>query len=263
MKFKDVVFLLIFVGALLIGATIYTSMSHGMIDAVAVAAQEQVPMGMCPKTRVVGKLHDCDDCHVAPDWRIKETKKDAHLDYPVRGMYFEYSGNTPVKAHYTLKSISAGEVDELFRYSHKHGVNHIVIEVYSPGGSVFGGARIVGIMRYWEAKGVIVETRVYGMALSAGLVIFASGTVGHRFVSPQAELMWHEIMSFKMYDLETPSSTEESMRVLRHLQDTGNAWLAERSNMTKEELDKIISNKEFWMSGVDAVKYGFADGFLK
>ena len=117
-------------------------------------------------------------------------------------------------------------------------------------------------MRYWMAKGKIIETRCHGFAMSAGFLIFSSGSKGHRLVSQSAEFMWHELLTFKMFAIETPSSTEEQSRILRHLQDTGNEWLSSVSNMTKEEIDDAIHKKEYWLRGSEMVEKGFADGFL-
>ena len=117
-------------------------------------------------------------------------------------------------------------------------------------------------MRGWQEQGNIIETRVYGYCASAGFLIFASGTKGNRFVAPQAELMWHELQTFEFFNQSTPSSKEEEARVLRHLQDTANSWLAEVSNLTKQQVDELVKYKELWITGVQAVEYGFADALL-
>ena len=80
--------------------------------------------------------------------------------------------------------------------------------------------------------------------------------------SPQAELMWHELQALEGFGVTSPSSKEDEARVLRHLQDTANGWLAEVSDLTKQEIDDMVSYKEFWLTGTEAVKYGFADGLL-
>jgi len=34
------------------------------------------------------------------------------------------------------------------------------------------------------------------------------------------------------------------------------------SNLTKEEIDAKVKALEFWITGREAVEYGFADGFI-
>ena len=209
---------------------------------------------ICPKTLM---KTSCFTCHATPSFVLREISPSDRYDYPVA---MTITGDT---AYYVLGEIEAKEIQKLFDYILWHPVvKRVIIEVHSPGGSLFDAYKIVGMMQNMMAKGYIVETRVYGFAASAGFLVAASGTMGHRFVSKTAELMWHELMSFSMFQVSTPSSTEEQSRVLRHLQTTANHWLAGRSKLSCEELDDLIAKKEFWMSGAEAVKYGFADGFL-
>jgi len=219
-------------------------------------ASEPKLQSICPKTLMD---NSCFTCHSNPSFILKEISPESRYEYPITGMKIQDDS-----AYYILRSIDAGDVQDLFDYVLWHpSVKKIIIEVHSPGGSLFDGYKIVGLMQHMMSRGYIIETRVYGFAASAGFLVAASGTVGHRFVSKTAEMMWHELMSFSMFQVSTPSSTEEQSRVLRHLQTTANHWLAKRSKLTLEELDELIKKKEFWMSGADSVKYGFADGFLE
>ncbi len=220
--------------------------------------------GKCPRTQVIGDLHDCLRCHVAPSFKLKESALDAHYDYPTSETKFiEWKDGVPVKGKFSLTEISSKDVEKFFAYMESHKVKHVVIEIHSPGGSLFEAWKIVGLMQAWEANGGIVETRTYGFAASAGFLIMVSGSRGHRYVSPQAELMWHELMLIQFgLKISSPSDTEEEGRVMRHLQDTANQWLHERSKMTKEQIDNAVRKREFWMNGRQAVEYGFADKLL-
>jgi len=119
-----------------------------------------------------------------------------------------------------------------------------------------------GTMRYWQSRGVKIETHLFGAAFSAGFFIFTAGDV--RLVDEYADLMWLEVQSFAGFGfkVDTPSDREEAARVLRHLQDIRNIYLSARSKLTKQEIDAKIAKKEWWMSGKQALEYGFADGFI-
>jgi ATP-dependent protease ClpP protease subunit len=136
----------------------------------------------------------------------------------------------------------------------------MVMKIHSGGGSLFGGYQAVGVMQNWISKGYEIETRVNGFAASAAFFIFCGGST--RLVSPQAELMWHELITFSMFDVSGPADKEDQAAVLRHLQDTANTMLADMCSLTKEEIDTKIRKKEYWMNGSDAFAVGFATGLL-
>ena len=207
----------------------------------------------CPKTKMQEK---CLFCHIIPSFKLKEEAPDARLDYP--------NSSTKIVGkvgYYFLTSIDADKVKDFFDYIEWHDINHVIIEVQSPGGSLFEAWRIVGLMDYWKSKGYTIETRVYGFAASAGFLIFANGSKHHRFASNSCELMWHELTTFKLFDIAGPSDKEDEARTLRHLQTTANTWLAARSSLSAEEWDKRIRKKEWWCNGKQAKdEYGLSDG---
>ena len=110
---------------------------------------------------------------------------------------------------------------------------------------------------------MIIETRVHGMAFSAGLIIFANGTKGHRYAAKQSEIMWHELITFAMFKISRPSDIEDEAVILRHLQNTGNHFLAARSNLTVKQWNEKVYKKEFWFTGEEALKIGISDGYPK
>ena len=116
-------------------------------------------------------------------------------------------------------------------------------------------------MEYWKSHGMIIETRVHGFAASAGFILFVNGTPYHRFASATAELMWHELYTFEFFKVSRPSDVEDDAIILRHLQDTANNFLAERSILTAEQWDEKVFKQEFWCNGKEALEYGLSDGF--
>jgi len=88
---------------------------------------------------------------------------------------------------------------------------------------------------------------------------FCAGTRGYRVAGSRAELMFHELFTFKFIAIETPSDQEDQSRILRHLQDSITAWLAKRGKMSKADLDSRMRKKELWLNGLDAKELGFAD----
>ena len=211
---------------------------------------------ICPFTRLEDS---CLDCHVTPDWTLKEKLPNANRAFPYGpDMDVVENGKT---AHLLITGISASEVARFFEYIRWHPeINKCVFEIYSPGGSLFEAWRIVGMMELWKSKSMIIETRVHGFAASAGFIVFVNGTTGHRFVSETAELMWHELIKYELFSAKRPSDVEDESVVMRHLQSTASDYLAERSNLTAEEWNEKTAKKEFWCNGKEAIGFGLSDG---
>ena len=157
--------------------------------------------------------------------------------------------NKPV-GYFLLSAINSIEVKAFFDRLDRHKVKRAIIEIHSPGGNLFEAQRIVGLMRHWQSEGGKIETRLLGAALSAGFYVFIAGDV--RLVDRDSDLMWHEIQSRNVDD--------DYAR--KHLQAIRNRYIATRGKLTKAEIDTKISKQEFWMSGKEAVRFGFATGFL-
>jgi len=214
----------------------------------------------CPKTTMV---QDCLRCHLIPSFAIKETRREALYDTPNANIKILDIDAKKI-GYLKITAIDSDQVFDALNYFNSHPeITRIVFELYSPGGSMMGAWRTVAIMDEWKARGVTIETRVFGYAASAGFLIFANGTKGHRIASPTALLMWHEVLQIKRWDIATPSSKEDEARILRLFQNNGNDFLSSKSNLTKEEIDKLIRHQEFWMTGAKAFEYGFADKLLK
>jgi len=239
----------------------------GLLTTVSFAeVREQVINGntktnsMCPKTKF---SEGCLGCHTMSGGKfvLKETAPDAHLDYPM-GVKILNFGEPTARGYYLLGSVDESAADSIqsyFRYLEKHRVTYAIIDIQSGGGSLFSGWRIKHLIDEWESKKCICETRVHGIAASAAAIIFCAGTRGYRVAGSRAELMFHELFTFKFIAIETPSDQEDQSRILRHLQDSITAWLAKRGKMSKADLDSRMRKKELWLNGLDAKELGFAD----
>jgi len=219
----------------------------------------------CPATKISDN-DKCSLCHVM----VKEGGK---VKYGLKEInpfdrYTMPSGRmrmvAPDTIYFLLTDIDGDFFADAYHYVlMRPEIKRLILEMQSPGGSMMEAWRIVGLMDTLKASGIEVETRCHGFAASAGFMVFINGSRGNRKVSPTAELMWHELISFKFFSIETPSDKEEESRVLRHFQDNCNRWMAGRCNLTKEDLDAKIKKKEFWMTGKEAAEYGFADSLIK
>jgi ATP-dependent protease ClpP protease subunit len=233
-------------------------------DVIVTQKEEKKPESICPKTLM---KESCMSCHVMSDgkWILKETKSDAHLDYPTGTRIVNY-GQPDAYGYFELGSVDyscSDNIKRFFDYLREKKINKAIIEIISGGGDLFVGWRIKSFMDEWKAEGNIVETRVRAIAASAAFIIFLAGSDGHRIANATSELMMHEVRSWKggffYFEQVTPSSAEEEAKVYKHFQDTISSWIATRGNIPKKELDDMLKFKEFWMTGKQAKEHGFAD----
>jgi len=224
-----------------------------------VKAGEKLMITPCPKTTMV---KDCLECHRKGDFKIKEIDTASLYSSPYGSTVLNRGGEKTL--YYLLKSVDDDIIFNLVNYYRRHPeFKRIIIEMYSPGGSMMAAWRIVGLMNELKGEGVKIETVCHGFAASAGFMIFVNGSKGFRSVSHTSLMMWHEVQTFKMFDVSNPSDKEEESRILRMFQDNANNWLASRSNLKKEDIDDMIRKKEMWMTGAMAYGYGFADKVIK
>jgi len=137
------------------------------------------------------------------------------------------------------------------------------IEIASFGGGYFDALALIAMIEELQAQGKVVETVCYGYALSAGFLILISDTPGHRYCTSNSILMWHEIISFSFFSIQSVSDKESEAKIFRLLQDNVNEYIASHSSMSKEELDRRIKFKELWVTGREALKYGFVDHIIQ
>jgi ATP-dependent Clp protease protease subunit len=128
----------------------------------------------------------------------------------------------------------------------------IYLYLNSPGGIVTAGLAIYDTMNYLKSP---VSTICIGQAASMGALLLAAGTKGKRFSLPHARIMIHQPAGgFQGQATDIAIQAKEILK----LKDVLNGILARHTGQT---LDKIAADTErdFFMSGEDALSYGIID----
>jgi len=240
------------------------SCTKDKVEKKADPTAEALQMKALLKCPTKGKMEACLSCHISPTFKLKEQDPQRLYDYPnFATKIMEHGGKK--YAHFLLTTVESSDVSAFFDYIkwHPELEHHVIIEIFSPGGSLFDAWRIIGMFQLWQERGWIVETRVHGWCASAGFIVAVSGTKGYRFVSKSAEMMWHQLWIFEQWKVSTPSGAKDDAEVLQHLQDTASTFLEERSSLTAEEWQIKVERKEFWCNGEQALEYGLSDGYPK
>ena len=132
----------------------------------------------------------------------------------------------------------------------------IHLYINSPGGVVTSGLAVYDTMQYIRPA---VSTICIGQASSMGALLLAAGAKGKRFALPNVRIMIHQPMGgFQGQATDIEIHAREILKMKGSL----NQILA---NHTGQPLERIRQDTErdFFMSGEEAKKYGIIDDVLK
>lgn len=132
----------------------------------------------------------------------------------------------------------------------------IHLYINSPGGSVTAALAMYDTMRHIKPD---VSTICVGIAASAGALLLSSGTKGKRFALPNSEVMIHQVMGGAEGQA---SDIEISARHILKTKENLNRILAENTGKPISQVEKD-SDRDNYMSAVEAAAYGLIDGVLK
>jgi len=132
----------------------------------------------------------------------------------------------------------------------------IYLYINSPGGVVTSGMAIYDTMNYIKPD---VVTICMGQAASMGAFLLSSGTKGKRFALPHARIMIHQPLGGaqgQATDIEIHA--KEILRMKKEL----NKILADNTGQSIRKIEKD-TERDFFMSSEEAMKYGLIDKVLK
>ena len=225
-------------------------------NGVTDANEEESPMvPHCPTTLITDNSK-CGSCHEVQ--RVDEKfvygiKEEAWRDAPYGVEVVKDEGEEVV--YYLVENIDSDAIRRVYEFARKYNLKRVFLEINSPGGSVIEAWRIVGMMQKYPE--IHTTTSVLGMAASAGFILLSSGD--HRIANPRSMNLCHELWSLSFLKIETPSKSKDEAEIMELWQTNINEWLAERSNMTKEEISEKIHHRDWWMTGKTAHELGFVD----
>jgi ATP-dependent Clp protease protease subunit len=124
--------------------------------------------------------------------------------------------------------------------------------INSPGGLVTAGLAIYDTMQYIKPN---VSTLCMGQAASMAAVLLAAGVKGKRFALPHARIMLHQPMGgFQGQATDVDIQAREILRLREEL----NEILVRHTGKPIEQIQRD-TDRDFYMSGVQACEYGLVD----
>lgn len=131
----------------------------------------------------------------------------------------------------------------------------ITLYVNSPGGHVTAGLAIIDTMNFIKPD---VSTVCVGMAASMGAMILSAGAKGKRFVLPNSEVMIHQPLGGAEGQASDIAIAAENILKTRTILYK---MLAKNTGKSLAQIEKD-ADRNFWMSGEEAVKYGIVDKMI-
>jgi ATP-dependent Clp protease protease subunit len=131
----------------------------------------------------------------------------------------------------------------------------ITFYINSPGGVITAGMAIYDTMRYVKCD---IATLCLGQAASMGALLLAAGTKGKRYSLPNARVMIHQPLGgFQGQATDIDIHAREILRIRKDL----NSILASHTGQKVRKI-QADTERDFFMSAVEAKKYGIIDKVL-
>ncbi len=124
--------------------------------------------------------------------------------------------------------------------------------INSPGGKVSAGLAIYDTMQYIKPD---IATVCIGQAASMGAFLLAAGNKGKRFSLPNARIMIHQPMGG--IQGQASDIAIQAKEILK-MKETLNHLLASHTGKSLEQI-QIDTDRDFFMSGIEAKEYGIID----
>jgi ATP-dependent Clp protease protease subunit len=132
----------------------------------------------------------------------------------------------------------------------------IQIYVNSPGGGVYAGLGIYDTMQIIKPD---VATICTGMAASMGAVLLTAGAAGKRSALKHSRIMIHQPLGGAQGQASDMEITlKEILKIKKELYDI----LSQHSGQPYEKIEKD-SDRDYWMTSVEAKEYGLIDEVLE
>ncbi len=132
----------------------------------------------------------------------------------------------------------------------------INLYINSPGGSTTSLMAIYDTMEFVKPN---IATYCMGQAASAAAVLLAAGEPGKRFALPHSRIMIHQphISGLEGQASDIEIHAREIMRIKVEI----NELLASHAGKSVDEI-KADTERDFWMTAAEALKYGLVDEVL-
>ena len=184
----------------------------------------------------------------------KNNKRDSSPKKPSSVNLFD---NRIIKISKAIDSEEADKIiDQLLKLDTMKSNKDITLYINSPGGSVSDGMAIYDTMQMIKSD---IKTICVGRCSSMAAVLLSGGTKGKRFITPNSEIMIHEVSSFNMGKIGELKINYEHYNTMN---ERIIKLLADNTGKTIKQIRKDIQLKDRWFNAEEALRYGLIDKIL-
>ena len=187
----------------------------------------------------------------------KEKKNNKKDNGPKKASSINLFDNRIIKLSKTIDAEESEKIiDQLLKLDTMKSNKDITFYINSPGGSVSDGMAIYDAMQMVKSD---IKTICIGRCSSMAAVLLSGGTKGKRFITPNSEIMIHEVSSFNMGKIGELKINYEHSNTLN---ERIIKLLANNTGKTIKQIRHDIQLKDRWFNAEEALKYGLIDKIL-
>jgi len=147
-------------------------------------------------------------------------------------------------------------VEQLLKLDTIKSNKDIIFYINSPGGTVSDGMAIYDAMQIVKSD---IKTICLGRCSSMAALLLSGGTKGKRYITPNSEVMIHEVSTFncgKIGDVKISFEHSNALneRIIKILSDN--------TGKDIEQIRQDIQQKDKWFNSDEALEYGLVDKLL-
>lgn len=187
----------------------------------------------------------------------KEKKNNKKDNGPKKASSINLFDNRIIKLSKTIDAEESEKIiDQLLKLDAMKSNKDITFYINSPGGSVSDGMAIYDAMQMVKSD---IKTICIGRCSSMAAVLLSGGTKGKRFITPNSEVMIHEVSSFNMGKIgELKINFEHS----NTLNERVIKLLAHNTGKKEKQIRNDIQLKDRWFTAKEALNYGLVDKII-
>lgn len=179
------------------------------------------------------------------------------VDSKIKGDIKEFINEPIIIRINSIEEEDAGWFAEKISRAHETGQSIIPVIIDSYGGDIYAA---LSMMQEIKNSELPVATIVEGKAMSAGAVLFTSGSEGHRYMSKDAIIMIHDVHSDGDWGkvMEQISNTDESKRLNTLIYNE----MAKNCGHKNDYFMNIVHKRghtDWYINSKDAIKYKIAN----
>lgn len=145
-------------------------------------------------------------------------------------------------------------IDQLTIWSRTKPKEPITIVFNSPGGAIVPGMALFDFIQELRRSGHYMTTKALGMAASMAGILLQAGD--ERVIGKEAWVLLHEASFGAGGKI---GEVEDVVEWVKKVQKRILAIFAERSNLSKTQIERRWKRKDWWLSSNDCMKFGFVD----